>query len=142
MNAPRPRALIETDPATGDLCVHLRGKDLRAPAPRVAVDGYTGTVHRDDPPLTPDQWAHLERACAQRCGASALQPAEVRGRAMDTRESAAMALAHRGYATMWRVRVDGDCAGWAIAPTQSGRAALRARLAAGTGDPATQEPTA
>jgi len=142
MSKPRPRALIETDTVTGDLRVTVRAQALRSVDPRVTWDGYTGKCHSDDPPLSKDQWDHLKRACEQRSEVPVFEPASVRGRAMDNRESAALALAHRGFATMWRVRIDGDCAAWALVPTDTGRAALRGFLAAGSGDAALQEPTA
>ncbi|AEM88869.1 hypothetical protein [Streptomyces violaceusniger] len=142
MSRQRPRALIETDNESGDVRVTVRGRDLAGPAPRMTLDGYTGSRHPDDPPLTDDQWDHLKRACQERSGTPVFGPAEVRGRALDSRESAALALAHHGYATMWRVRIEGDCAAWAIVPTESGRAALRDHLVAGSGDAAGQEPTA
>lgn len=142
MKSLRPRALVEIDPASGDIRVTLRNRDLNGPAPRVIVDGYTGKEYADDQPLTPDQWAHLERACAERSGTPEFTPAEVRGKAADVRESAAMALAHHGYATMWRVQVDGSCAAWAVVPTADGRAALRTRRGAASGDAARQERTA
>jgi hypothetical protein len=42
---------------------------------------------------------------------------------------------------MWRVRIAGDCAAWALVPTDAGRAALRARMETVSGDAAVTEHT-
>jgi len=123
----RQPALIETNATTGDVRLCLRGQNLVGTNNWVMLDGYTGTPRPEEQPLTTGQWELLSRACAERGG---FKPAEVRGPGVNARESAAMALAHHGYATMYRALIKGSCVAWAIVPTQAGREALHNHLTA------------
>ncbi|MEW1679438.1 hypothetical protein AB0O47_40230 [Streptomyces noursei] len=131
----RARALIETDPTTGDVCVRLRPQDLREGLFRQAViDSVSEKPHPDDPPLTPEHWAHLEAAC----GPGPLEGLALRMGAVGIRESAVQALAHRGLVTLYYVRVGRDVATWAGVPTAEGHAAVRARQRPAAGHAAVQ----